>query len=367
MRKIDKKRILLFNFIALIGYLFIALPKLDYKEQIQAVDMELINYKKDTHAGKSVAKVQGGVGSAKIKFNGPSGIYDIHVEYIDEDDGESQFRLKINNTVKADWTANFNPTKDRAFIQTLERLVLFTGDSVEIEGTRNKGESARLASIRTDFIESVSFTSYAKFALIHAFQFIAKEGLTQSLLYCISLIILNLLGFLVYTHRTRTIAALQRLGQREQAAANQKSVDDTILLKADALDSDHLLRSVPSSLSITIDNKALLEEMLSYMEANYTDRNFTLQKMSERFNISSNYLSMYFKKHTGQNIVLRLTHLRLERAKHYLAHTDLPLQAVANQSGYYNISSFIRKFKAKVGVTPGVYRKLAASKDEAIK
>lgn len=51
------------------------------------------------------------------------------------------------------------------------------------------------------------------------------------------------------------------------------------------------------------------------------------------------------------------THLRLEHAKQLLQDTDTPVTEIAMQSGYQNVSYFIRSFKKTYGVSPLKYRK----------
>lgn len=50
------------------------------------------------------------------------------------------------------------------------------------------------------------------------------------------------------------------------------------------------------------------------------------------------------------------TLLRFEKARELL-HTDLTLLEISQQTGYYNTSSFIRRFKQVCGITPGEYKK----------
>lgn len=65
-----------------------------------------------------------------------------------------------------------------------------------------------------------------------------------------------------------------------------------------------------------------------------------------------------FKEKTGQNILDYSTKLRMNEAKRLLKETDIPLKELGYQVGYYNVSSFIRRFKQTQGLTPGDYRKL---------
>lgn len=57
----------------------------------------------------------------------------------------------------------------------------------------------------------------------------------------------------------------------------------------------------------------------------------------------------------GQTLLEYTTCMRMEKAKVILTSTKLQLKAVAEEVGYYNVSSFIRRFKQQTGVTPGEY------------
>ena len=48
--------------------------------------------------------------------------------------------------------------------------------------------------------------------------------------------------------------------------------------------------------------------------------------------------------------------MRIERAKELLIQTDMAVGDVVSAVGYQSASSFIRKFKAVTGMTPGQYR-----------
>ena len=59
---------------------------------------------------------------------------------------------------------------------------------------------------------------------------------------------------------------------------------------------------------------------------------------------------------TGENLKSYITRLRMEEAKKLLTQTALPLYEIVSRIGYLDVSSFIRKFKKEVGMTPGEYR-----------
>ena len=83
------------------------------------------------------------------------------------------------------------------------------------------------------------------------------------------------------------------------------------------------------------------KEMVSYIQQNFTGK-ISLREFGEQFHIT---LSQY------------VTYLRLEHAKQLLQDTDIPVTDVAMQSGYQNVSYFIRSFQKAYAVSPLKYRK----------
>lgn len=101
----------------------------------------------------------------------------------------------------------------------------------------------------------------------------------------------------------------------------------------------------------------LLEEMKHYIADNCLLCEFSIQETAEHFHMLLPNLSQFFKEKTGQNLLDYTTRLRMQKAKELLADPKLPLKDISQQVGYYNVSSFIRRFKQIHGTTPGDYRK----------
>ena len=98
------------------------------------------------------------------------------------------------------------------------------------------------------------------------------------------------------------------------------------------------------------------KEMVSYIQQNYMGK-ILLREFGEQFHLSEKYISRYFKEHFHITLLQYVTYLRLEHAKQMLQETDISVTEVAMQSGYQNISYFIRSFKKTYGVSPLKYRK----------
>ncbi|MDQ1912663.1 helix-turn-helix domain-containing protein [Paenibacillus sp. GD4] len=126
------------------------------------------------------------------------------------------------------------------------------------------------------------------------------------------------------------------------------------LIKSMCFDLCAAFRSVQEEGSGSVQRS--VEQMKDYIRDHYRECEFTFQSMALHFQMALPNLSQYFKDHTGETLLDYTTGLRMEAAKQLLIEQDWPLKTIAEQVGYYNVSSFIRRFKQLVGMTPGEYR-----------
>ncbi|MEK3721292.1 helix-turn-helix domain-containing protein [Paenibacillus sp. FSL H8-0034] len=99
-------------------------------------------------------------------------------------------------------------------------------------------------------------------------------------------------------------------------------------------------------------------ELVTYVDEQFTNPQFSLQLMAEQFSVTPPYLSRIFKEETGKTLTQYVNGLRIEKVKKMLADGEDNLQELVEKVGYTNVSSFIRKFKESEGITPGDYRKI---------
>lgn len=117
--------------------------------------------------------------------------------------------------------------------------------------------------------------------------------------------------------------------------------------------SENLIIDKQNSIS---SNKNILEEIIGFININCLRCDFSIQEVSEKFSILPSNLSTFFKGKTGIGILEYMIDVRMDKAKELLKSTDLPLKEISYSIGYYNTSSFIRRFKEHQGITPGNYR-----------
>lgn len=101
---------------------------------------------------------------------------------------------------------------------------------------------------------------------------------------------------------------------------------------------------------------SLITEITSRIEANFCEPDFSIMKLADEFHMSYANFSRYFKAKKGINIKDYISILEIERSKDLLLNTDISIKEIAGMVGQCDVSNYIRKFKKKVGITPGEYR-----------
>lgn len=82
----------------------------------------------------------------------------------------------------------------------------------------------------------------------------------------------------------------------------------------------------------------------------------TVQYISEKLNISSNYLSDMLRSLTGQNTQQHIHNKLIEKAKELITTTSLSVSEIAYQLGFEYPQSFSKLFKSKTAVSPLEFR-----------
>ena len=106
----------------------------------------------------------------------------------------------------------------------------------------------------------------------------------------------------------------------------------------------------------TAGNSNMQKELLGYIQNHYTEK-ITLSMLAEEFHLSEKYVSRYFVEHFYLPFSNYVVHLRLTHAKQLLETTDESITEIALQSGFSNVSYFIRAFKNAYDKSPLKYRK----------
>lgn len=85
-------------------------------------------------------------------------------------------------------------------------------------------------------------------------------------------------------------------------------------------------------------------------------RRVDVAELADRGAVSRGYLGRLFRSAFGMSPASAVERLRCSRAETLLTRTDLPVEAVARQCGFADLSHFSHRFAAVHGVSPTRYR-----------
>lgn len=120
----------------------------------------------------------------------------------------------------------------------------------------------------------------------------------------------------------------------------------------------HVLAEAPASLWQSPRADARLEKAIAWMSESITHK-ITLDEICTHMSLSPRQAAKLFVGHTGFSPIRYLTELRLNHCCRLLRHTVLPLEQIAEQSGFanrYYLSRMMRKYR---GTSPALFRNQA--------
>lgn len=140
------------------GQLADIIPK--FTQSIEAEKMNLSGYEFESNnaasGGGCVSANKSDKGMAKAQFTGVDGTYNLKITYFDENDGNAEFKLYVNDILIDAWTADKDLGSASADAQALTshttRIDLNKNDIVKIEGVKEMYDPASLDKIEIEYI-----------------------------------------------------------------------------------------------------------------------------------------------------------------------------------------------------------------------
>ncbi|MFD0868285.1 helix-turn-helix domain-containing protein [Paenibacillus residui] len=113
------------------------------------------------------------------------------------------------------------------------------------------------------------------------------------------------------------------------------------------------------------ERQTTISQVVQYILENY-QTDLSLQQVAEQFELSPSQLSKWFKEEKNVNFSTFLIEIRIEQAKEWLIHTDLPIKEIAERLRYTTVHNFTRIFKKMTGTPPGQFRNQYRGGDEPL-
>ena len=121
-----------------------------------------------------------------------------------------------------------------------------------------------------------------------------------------------------------------------------------------ALFAANLLDQTKPSLAARDTRKIL--NLIAYLHEHYQEK-FSLAALADHVSMSRNECCRYFKQMMNMTITEYLLEYRLSKAAALLETSGLSITEIAEQTGFCDVSYFIKMFRRKTGITPKAYAK----------
>lgn len=102
-------------------------------------------------------------------------------------------------------------------------------------------------------------------------------------------------------------------------------------------------------------NKTEIMNAIHYIHSNYM-KEISLEAIAQVAYMSKNHFCTLFRKETGDNFVVYLQKLRIEKAKFFLRSSQYRVQEIAEKVGIDNYRYFSTLFRKYTGMSPTQYR-----------
>lgn len=100
-----------------------------------------------------------------------------------------------------------------------------------------------------------------------------------------------------------------------------------------------------------------VEAILLYIKQHiHHPKALSIDQIADVFHYAPAYISLFFKKHTGESLKQYITKHKVKLIEARLLYSSLTLAQIADEFGYTDESHFCKQFKKYTGHTPTVFR-----------
>ncbi|MGI0118524.1 helix-turn-helix domain-containing protein [Zooshikella sp. RANM57] len=198
--------------------------------------------------------------------------------------------------------------------------------NIEIEGYSGKAIPGECVIIKAGEIHHFTANEEARFVVADMSQLPKNLSQSETLLFSINSPLISYLSFIEKQLEYQLNTELEQI----MFSTFEILLAEQILLKQ----VDRRIRSV-----------------LEYVLENLAEK-LMIKELAKIACLSPTQFKKLFKDQMGLSVLQYITQARMEKAKALLIHTDYPVQIVAEQVGYRDLSSFSRRFSSIYGLSP---------------
>jgi AraC-like DNA-binding protein len=109
----------------------------------------------------------------------------------------------------------------------------------------------------------------------------------------------------------------------------------------------------------TGEKASVINQLLVYIQQHiYEPEKLKIKNLASEFALSENYIGEFFKKMTGDSLMVYLTKYKMKIIEQRLLYSDYPIARIAEELGFSDESHLSRRFTQHNGMTPAQFRKV---------
>lgn len=115
------------------------------------------------------------------------------------------------------------------------------------------------------------------------------------------------------------------------------------------------LRKLSAEKLTKVNRAGTIDKLIDYIKNHYNEK-LTLESIAKHMGYHPDYINRLMHYHTGQTIYQFLQDFRINKAIRMIRSSELSFSAIAERTGFINVSHFSHTFKKKTGKTPSEFR-----------
>lgn len=115
------------------------------------------------------------------------------------------------------------------------------------------------------------------------------------------------------------------------------------------------LRKLSAEKLTKVNRAGTIDKLIDYIQHHYAEK-LTLESIAKHMGYHPDYINRLMHYHTGQTIYQFLQDFRINKAIRMIRSSELSFSAIAEKTGFINVSHFSHTLKKKTGKTPSEFR-----------
>ncbi|MBC9909106.1 helix-turn-helix transcriptional regulator [Chitinophaga varians] len=112
----------------------------------------------------------------------------------------------------------------------------------------------------------------------------------------------------------------------------------------------------PFIITSASNKKSIINHALKYINDNTTKVKLPVKDLAKQLNICLRTLERLFKREVGKTMVEYHQHEKMKKALFFVIKSNMPIKSISIETGYQDVSAFIRIFKKYYHMTPTMAR-----------